>query len=169
MKVWKRSVALLGAVLLWNPFLAAQTATGSISGVVEDASKAVIPSARVVVTNVDTGIARSLASDEAGRYHVPGLIPGPYEVQAQAEGFQTGIRRGIQLTVGSELVINLSLPVGTVAQTTIVTAEAPLVETVSNTLSGLVDDKASARYLKTKREKMGHLLSKAAPRPKRTR
>src|SRR3990172_3685974 len=65
-----------------------------------------------------------------------------YEVQAQVEGFQTEIRKGIQLTVGLDAVINLPLRVGQVAQTTVVTAQAPLVETVSGTVSGLVDDRA---------------------------
>ena len=138
----KRVLVLLGALLLGTPLLKAQTATGSISGAVQDESRAVVPNANVVITNVDTGVPRSLTTDGAGRYHAPGLLPGHYEVQAQAEGFQTAVRKGIQLTVGSELAINLSLQVGQVAQTTIVTAEAPLVETVTNTLSGLVDDRA---------------------------
>ena len=138
----KRILVLLGALLLGTSLLKAQTATGSISGAVQDESRAVVPNANVVITNVDTGVSRSLTTDGAGRYHAPGLLPGHYEVQAQAEGFQTAVRKGIQLTVGSELAIHLSLQVGQVAQTTIVTAEAPLVETVTNTLSGLVDDRA---------------------------
>jgi len=135
-------VAVLAAILFCAPIAMAQTAAGSISGTVQDTSGAVIPGARVTITNVDTGISRSLTTGENGRYHAPALLPGHYEVQAQTEGFQTGIRRGIQLTVGAEPVINLTLEVGQIAQTTVVTAEAPLVETVTNTLSGLVDDRA---------------------------
>jgi hypothetical protein len=82
------AAALLAAALVCAAPAAAQTATGSISGVVQDETKATIPGASVTVTNVDTGIARSLTTDEGGRYHVPGLISGPYEVQAQLQDFR---------------------------------------------------------------------------------
>jgi hypothetical protein len=141
MKSWRAIVALLAVVALWTPAAVAQTATGSISGVVEDESKGAIPGASVVVTNVDTGIARTVTTDQGGRYHVPGLISGHYEVQAQLQGFQTAIRKGIQMTIGAEPVVDLVLQVGIVTETTIVTAQAPLVDVVSSTVSGLVDDK----------------------------
>ena len=121
-------------------FSGGQTSTGTIAGTVQDATAAVVPGATVTVTNSDTGIKRTAVTDEVGRYHMPGLIPGSYEVQVQATGFQTEIRKGIQLTVGSEIAINLSLQVGQVEQTTIVTAEAPLVETSTSTISGLVTE-----------------------------
>lgn len=140
----KRSIPLwlvtlaLSSTLGFNFRASAQTASGIISGVVQDESGAVVPGANVTVTNVETGISRSVSSDSAGRYRVPGLIPDHYEVQAQVTGFQTELRKGIELTVGSEAVINLMLKVGQVAEKTVVTAEAPLVETTTSTLSSLV-------------------------------
>ncbi len=131
----------LAAVLISPSIVFAQTATGSISGMVKDASGAVVPGAGVTITNVDTGIGRSVVTDAAGRYNASGLIPAHYEAQAQMSGFETAVRRGIQLTVGANLEIDLVLQVGQVTEKTVVTAEAPLVETVTNTLSGLVDDK----------------------------
>ena len=130
-------VFLLAASCTW-----AQSATGSISGVVRDESGAVIPGANVTVTNVDTGISRSVVTDSAGRYRVTSLIPSMYQVQAQVAGFETTVRRGIQLTVASDLEINMVLRVGQVAQQTVVTAEAPLVQTLTGAVSGLVDDRA---------------------------
>jgi len=121
--------------------LVAQTSAGAISGVVNDESGAVVPSAQVGVTDVDTGITRSVSTDASGRYRVPSLIPGHYEVQVQLTGFETAVRSGIELTVGQEAVINMVLRVGQVSQKTVVTAEAPIVETTTSTLSGLVDDK----------------------------
>src|SRR5690242_18653245 len=100
----------------------AQGANGTISGLVQDESGAVIPSANITVTNTETGIARTVTTDNAGRYRVPGLIPDHYQVQAQMQGFQTEVRSGIQLTVGSELAINMTLKVGQVAEKTVVTA-----------------------------------------------
>ena len=106
---------LLGAtlgVLLFSLSLLSQVNTGTISGVVQDTSGAVIAGAMVTVRNVDTGAARTLASDEGGRYVVPVLPVGNYAVQCQQSGFQTEIRSGIALTVGREEVINLTLRVG---------------------------------------------------------
>jgi len=140
-KRYKLGFAVAGAILALHFYALAQTSTGSISGVVQDESSAVIAGVNVTVTNVDTGISRSLLTDASGRYHVPTLIPGHYEVQAQMAGFETAIRKGLQVTVGSEVVVNPVLKVGQVAQTTVVTAEAPIVETATSTMSGLVDDK----------------------------
>ena len=138
----RRSVArfFLGAMLWITASAWAQTSSGTIEGTVQDASGAVIPGATVVITNSDTGIKRTVSTDTTGRYHVPALIPGPYEVQAQASGFQSELRKGIQLTVSAEITVNITLQVGQVEQTTVVTAEAPLVEASTSTLSGLVDD-----------------------------
>src|SRR5712692_9050226 len=98
---------ILGAVVV-----SSQLSTGTISGVVQDTSGAVIAGAMVTVRNVDTGAVRSLPSDEGGRYVVPVLPVGNYEVRGQQTGFQTEIRSGIVLTVGREEVINLTLRVG---------------------------------------------------------
>ncbi|OFW41329.1 MAG: hypothetical protein A3J28_05315 [Acidobacteria bacterium RIFCSPLOWO2_12_FULL_60_22] len=141
MRFCKRVWSLLAAIVFVGGTLWAQSSSGSIAGVVEDESGAVIPGATVTVTNVDTGISRAVTSDGAGRYRVPGIIPGHYEVQAEATGFQTEVRKGLQLTVGSDMAINLTLKVGQVTEKTVVTAEAPIVETTTSTMAGLVDDK----------------------------
>ena len=139
----RKGLAIVGAlVLLGGLGLMGQTPTGSISGTVSDASGAVVPGAKITVTDVAKGISRVVNTDNAGRYQAPGLIPGNYQLQVQMEGFQTEIRQGIQLTVGMDAVIQFTLQVGQVAQTTLVTAEAPLVNTVTGTVSGLVDDRA---------------------------
>ncbi len=142
MKTFQWDAILFAAIFFFSSSLVSQTVTGSISGVVDDESGAVVPGASVTVTNVDTGIGRSVVTDAAGRYNMPGLIPDHYEVQIQMAGFETSIRKGLQLTVGANLEINVALKVGQVSEKTVVTAEAPLVETLSGTVSGLVDDKA---------------------------
>lgn len=141
MKLYQLALGVLGAILLFHSCAIAQTATGSISGMVQDETGAVVPGAQVTVTNVEKGISSSLATDASGRYHVPNLIPGHYEIQTQVSGFETAVRKGIQVTVGSNLEINMTLKVGQVAQQTVVTAEAPIVETASSALLGLVDEK----------------------------
>jgi len=119
----------------------AQVTTGTISGTVQDSTGAVIPSVNITIRNTETGLTRTVASDEAGRYRAPNLPLGAYEVEAAKAGFQTEVRTGITLTVGREAVVNLGLRVGAVAERVEVTGEAPLVETRSASMSYLVDEK----------------------------
>src|SRR5689334_22645573 len=140
----KKALQVLGAVvgvLLFSVSLFSQVNTGTISGVVQDTSGAVIAGATVTIREVDTGIARTLTSDAGGRYIAPNLPIGNYEVRGQQSGFQTEIRSGITLTVGREEVVNLTLGVGQQTQSVTVTAEAPLVETTTAAMSSLVDDR----------------------------
>jgi hypothetical protein len=134
------TVLLIG-VIFSALVVSAQVNTGTISGVVQDSSGAVIAGATVTVKNVDTGTVRTLTSDAGGRYIAPVLPVGNYEVRGEQSGFQTEIRSGITLTVGREEVINLTLRVGQVASTIEVTAEAPLVETTTAAMSSLVDER----------------------------
>ncbi len=62
----------------------------------------------------------------------------PNEVQVAMPGFQTGVRSGITLTIGREAVVDFTLQVGNVAEQVTVTGEAPLIETTSSSVSGIV-------------------------------
>ncbi len=78
-------------------------------------------------------------SDAEGRYSVPDLPIGSYELQVSKAGFQTSLRTGITLTVGSAPVIDLQLAVGQATQTVTVSAEASQVETTNASVSSLVN------------------------------
>ncbi len=119
----------------------AQVTTGTISGVVKDSTGAVLPGAAVTVKNLNTGLTRTIVCDDQGRYYAPNLALGDYELQAELMGFQTEIRRGVKLTVGREAVVDFTLKVGEITEKVLVVGEAPLVETSSPTLAGLVDDR----------------------------
>ncbi|MBI4461068.1 MAG: carboxypeptidase regulatory-like domain-containing protein, partial [Acidobacteria bacterium] len=120
----------------------AQVTTGIISGTVKDSTGAVLPGAKVVVLNDETGFSRTIETNAAGRYSALSLSPGNYRVAGTLEGFQTVVRSGIRLTVGQEAVVDLSLAVGAVTQTVEVTGEAPLVESTTASLGSLVDARA---------------------------
>src|SRR5213592_1761863 len=94
-------------------------------------------------TNLRTtsGRARTATTDRGGRYTIPELTLGDYEVEAQLPGFQTEVRTGITLTVGREAVDNLALKVGQLADTVTITGEAPLVESTTAAMSSLVDER----------------------------
>jgi len=129
------------SVFLGIHLVYAQVNTGTISGVVQDASGAAIVEAVVTVRHLDTGTVRTMPTDSGGRYIAPDLPLGNYEVQAQHPGFQTGVRSGINLTVGREEVVNLALKVGQISEKILVTGEAPLVEATTSAMSSLVDER----------------------------
>ena len=137
---------------IWGLFLVAMLAgelagparaqvTASVSGRVEDASGAAVGGAAVMVTNLETGANRMVTTDAAGTYRVLLLPVGRYEVKAEAPGFKATLQAGISLAVGEEAVVNLKLEVGAVQEQVSVTSEAPLVNTTTAPVSGLVGER----------------------------
>ena len=78
-------------------------------------------------------------TDERGAYRVPALNVGTYEVQVEMSGFQRAVRQGITLTVGREAVVDMTMNVGDVSEAVTVTGEAPLIETTTASVGGVVD------------------------------
>jgi outer membrane receptor for ferrienterochelin and colicin len=93
------------------------------------------------VTNTGTGATNDLLSDERGRFRVPLLQSGEYEVQVTMVGFTSAVRRGIRLTVGQTAVVDIAMQVGAVSQDVSVTADANPANLTSAAISGLVTDK----------------------------
>jgi outer membrane receptor protein involved in Fe transport len=133
------SIAVVALALVGSANLFGQAGTASLSGRVTDTSGAAIPAATVAVKNIGTSISSTTVSDGEGRYTVPDLPIGSYEIQVSKTGFQTSVRTGITLTVGSAPVIDLQLAVGQASQTVTVSAEASLVETTNASVSSLVN------------------------------
>src|SRR6266478_5005357 len=139
MKTISQIIMVAAAIVLAAGHLNAQGATAAISGNVLDPSGAAIAGASITVRNAATAFTRTVLSDDQGRYVVPELPIGDYEVQGSLAGFQTVVRRGIPLTVGSRLVVDLQLPIGQAAETISVSGEISPVETTSSSLSSLVN------------------------------
>jgi outer membrane receptor protein involved in Fe transport len=116
----------------------AQGTSASISGAVMDETGGVIPGVTVIVTNLNQGTSRTLVSDDEGRYRAPALVLGTYEVKGELVGFQTFVRSGIELTVGRNAVVDLTMSVGSIAEQVTVTGEASLVDTTEGTLGQLI-------------------------------
>ncbi len=136
-----RAAIVLGlAVGLASP-VTAQVVTGTILGTVTDKTGAVVPGATITIRNTGTDLTRVLVTDEQGRYREPQLPVGVYEVRAELAGFTTQVRPKIQLTVGSELVINFALELGSLEESVTVTGESPLVQTSSAEVGALVDQR----------------------------
>ncbi|HXA66571.1 MAG TPA: carboxypeptidase-like regulatory domain-containing protein [Bryobacteraceae bacterium] len=115
--------------------------TASISGRVEDATGAGIGGATVTVKNLETGATRVVTTSESGNFRVLSLPVGRQEVKVEKAGFKEAVRTGINLEVGQEAVVNLQLQVGEFAQQVIVSAEAPVVNTTTASVSGVVGER----------------------------
>ena len=128
---------LLISVSLW-----AQVSTSSITGIVTDQSGAVVPNAKVEAKNDDTGVVFEQNTSSAGTYAFPSLTPGRYSITVTAAGFQTFTSIHNVLTVGTPLVVDVSLRVGAVGQTVeVLESNYQRLETSNATVSDIVDTK----------------------------
>jgi len=129
----------VAAVLVSSVPLQAQVSGGVIGGtVMEESSSAVLPRTQVTIRNTATGVVTEVVANEKGAYHAPNLLPGPYEVTASAPGFLTVVRRGIVVTVGAAVVLDLRLRPGGLEETVDVTAAVSSVDTSSPTLGAVI-------------------------------
>src|SRR5579864_7514503 len=97
------------AVVVANIARAQSVNVAQVTGVIRDATGAAIPGVTITITKTDTGLERTVISGEDGAYSIPGLPVGPYSLKASLPGFDTYLRDGIVLQVGTNLAINATL------------------------------------------------------------
>ena len=114
-------------------------ATGSIHGTVSDASGAVVPEARLTVTNVGTNQSRELTAGENGQYSVPFLSVGNYTVRIEKEGFKPFLQTGVVVQVDTNVQVNAALEVRTAQSEVTVNATAALVQSATTNLVQVID------------------------------
>ena len=131
-------LCLLAVVALIAAPVAAQTTNGVIAGIVADAQSGVLPGVTVTARNAETGFTRTVVTESDGRYRLAALPPGRYDLRAELQGFGPVAITDIPLTVGGEIVRNLTMQVQGVQESVSVTAEAPIVETTRTSVSGVV-------------------------------
>lgn len=138
----RRRLLFLFSLMLAAPAMAAgQTvAIAQISGVVTDESGAALPGAEVQVTQTATGLVRFVITGSGGEYALPSLPVGPYTLVVKLQGFSSFEQTGITLQVGASPVINVTLKVGALSETIMVTANATLVEGRSTAVGTVVSE-----------------------------
>ena len=131
--------AFLASAVFFAASLFAQSANGTINGLILDPSGRVITGADVLVINDATGVKYSTKTNREGIYVLPNLSPGPYRIQVSKVGFKTLIKPDIVLNVQDALSINFTLPIGAVSDSVTVEGGAPLVNTESAAVSTVID------------------------------
>ncbi len=118
---------------------AAQSSTGTISGIVTDPTGATITEAEVIVVNDATRVQVSGKTNSEGIYVVSNLPPGSYRVQVAKVGFKTIIKPDIVINIQDALAINFALPLGALSEIVTIQGGAPLVNTESATVGTVID------------------------------
>lgn len=132
-------LSLIVFVLAWGRSGAALDIAGTIAGSVADPQHAYITHASVHVRNTSTGLARETWSDERGRFSIPLLPPGTYEVTVQSPGFGQVVQRSVEVAIDSVVNLEVALPVGDVRERVEVTGVPPLIESQNGTVGEVMD------------------------------
>src|SRR5271170_2837302 len=129
-------VGLFGCGAAWG-----QT-NGSIRGIVNDPSGAVVPGATITATIAGTSAQRSVVSDKDGAFDIPELAVGTYDVAADAQGFKKFVAKSVVVSIGHVNFITITLQVGRTNDTITVEANTVQVETTSTQLGGTMTEQS---------------------------
>jgi hypothetical protein len=132
------ALALPAVFVLASVNLHAQVDTGSIQGTIKDQSGAVIPGAKVTVTNEGTSLSLTTTAGPDGSYMFTPLKIGSYSVSAEARGFAKAVQSKLSLNIDQHIVVDLTLRPGGVTETIEVTAAPPLLQTQDTTVGQVV-------------------------------
>ncbi len=128
------------AVLAMASLAGAQSFQGGMRGAVKDA-QGVIPGVTITLVNDATNVSRDTLSNQSGEYSFPALDNGTYTVTAVVQGFKRFERQGIRVGTQQFITLDITLEVGTVAETITVTADAPLIETSNASHAEVIDSR----------------------------
>lgn len=133
---WALLVLLLGVLAIGD--LQAQVEKATLSGTALDASGAVVVGATIQAKNINTGIVNSAVTDGRGRYILPEMAVGTYDVSAEKAGFQKMVQTGIVMTIGARPVLDFKLAVGQPVDVIEVQGHASTVDTTTSSVGSLI-------------------------------
>ncbi len=136
-----RRLLLIAFTSLFVSLFSFAQSTGNIQGTVTDASGAVVANAKVTVHNVNTGTDRVVQTDSDGNYLAASLPPGTYSVTIEAPGMQKQVSNNVQLDVARTVPINAALKPGNATETVTVTEAAPLVESTTQSVGQVIEQR----------------------------
>ncbi len=140
-RLWFSVLSLVVLAGLATVPASAQVLYGSLVGTVEDQSGAIVPNAKISITNKATGFSRDTVTDDGGRYSAVSIPGGNYTVKATASGFKTITRSNIDVTVNTVARIDLKLEIGAITDTVTVEASAAVLKTDKSDTSSEISQK----------------------------
>ena len=132
-----RVAVLVAVAVLVNSAVYAQQ--GSVIGVAVDDTKAVLPGVNVTATDQEAGRQLVAVTNEKGEYRLASVPPGKYTIQAELSGFTTVVLRDVEILVGQNATIPITMKLASVTETLTVVGETPLVDVASSQVAGNVD------------------------------
>jgi len=138
MKIWKSvslALVLVGLLCAAGVTQAQNLQRGEIRGFVYDTTRAIVPNAKVTISNPSTGYKREFTTDTTGSYDFPDLLPGVYKLRAEAAGFAATEVTDVTVDVGASLALDITLPVK--GQTATVTVSAESTAPVDTATAGI--------------------------------
>jgi hypothetical protein len=132
------TILLLICILLATGNVFAQTGSGNISGIVQDASKAVMPGVSVTLTNNETGVVNTAVSNETGSYIFASVPPGAYKLAAQLPGFKESVANNLRVGPNAQVRWDFTLEVGIVTNTVEVSVATDQLQTESTASVGIL-------------------------------
>jgi hypothetical protein len=136
-----KNIFLLCALLITlalSPQVFGQAVTATLVGQVSDLTGDVVPTAKVTITNQQTGTATSVMTNESGNYEFPFVTPGVYTVSVTHEGFKASVTKNVNVAVNTTVRVEAKLTVGSVVESITVSSETPVLETDRADVNGQI-------------------------------
>ena len=131
-------VSLFAIALLAPRSSQAQVLYGSMVGHVKDSSEASVPDASITIRNTETNQSRATKTNDAGDYTFPTIASGPYELTVNKPGFTTVTRTAVAVATNNITRVDLTLQVGAVAESVMVSAASAVLQTDRSEVRGEV-------------------------------
>ena len=136
------SLVILGLLAILVSAASGQGTGGRVLGRIADISGAVVADGKVLLVNEATDVSRGTQTNENGDYNFVQVVPGTYRLEAQQAGFKRYVRRGITVDVNQVVTLNITMELGQMHETIMVTSEAPQVDITSTQLGAVINDRS---------------------------
>jgi len=137
--LWAPAILAITLLLSQAPQPAYAQASAGVTGTITDPSGAVVPNAKVTVTNDQTSVATNTVSSSAGTYSFRGLLPGKYTLQVDAQGFKKDVKKGVTIEVSRTATIDFTLTTGGASETVQVTADEIALNTTAPEIGSTIE------------------------------
>lgn len=137
--LWALAFVAIASLISLAPKTAFAQASAGITGTITDPSGAVIPNAKVTITNEDTSVAANTVSSSAGTYSFKGLLPGKYSVAVEASGFKKEVRKGVTIEVSTPATVDFALATGADTETVQVTSDEIALNTTAPEIGSTIE------------------------------